>query len=168
MVTTKHLATAMLAGTAFAAPKVFNRRQDDSKFSFYDMPTLLAGPCDLTTGPDGAIWVEDILVDKIARIDINTGEVTEYDIPYSEDPVSTLPEIAGRGALACAILPGNDGMLYAASGVRNQLVRIDPISKEIDVFTPAPFDALGDLQPLNDMYRGPEGVSLVSGGPLDD
>ena len=89
-----------------------------SPSTYYPMLTPIAGPCDITTGPDGAIWVEDILVDEIARIDPNTGEVEEYDIPYTTGPLLGLADIAGRGALGCAIQPGEDGMLNATSGVR--------------------------------------------------
>ena len=113
----------------------------------------------MTTGPDGAIWVEDILVDKIARVDPDTGEVEEFDIPYTTGPLLGLGDIAGRGALACAIQPGDDGNLYAASGIRNQFVKIEPTTKNITVFTPPPGNPLGNLQPFNDLYAGPTGVS---------
>ena len=75
-----------------------------SRFTFYDMKTPEAGPCNLTTGPDGAIWVQDFLVNKIARIDVNTGDVEEYDIPYTNNPLSSAahPSVDGRTALACA------------------------------------------------------------------
>lgn len=31
-----------------------------SRFTLYDVPTPLAGPCDLWDGPDGAIWVRSM------------------------------------------------------------------------------------------------------------
>jgi len=100
-------------------------------------------------------------VDKVAHIDPNTGEVEEYSIPYTTGPLLDLPDIAGRGALACAIQPGEDGMLYAASGIRNQFLRINPKTKNITVFTPPPPNQLGDLQPLNDLYRASSGVRFL-------
>ncbi|CZR69203.1 uncharacterized protein PAC_19103 [Phialocephala subalpina] len=147
-----------VAAIATATPQLLNRAGYASKLAYFGMLTALAGPCDLTTSPDGAIWAEDILVDEIARVDVNTGDVTEYDIPFTNGPVITTPEIASRGALACAIQPGNDGMLYAASGIRNQFVRINPTAKNIDVFTQTPFKPLGNLQPLNDLWLGPTGM----------
>lgn len=164
MFSTSLIVPALLAAAASAAPQLLGSLApaDDSKFIYYNMPTALAGPCDLTTGPDGAIWAEDIFVNKIARVDVQTGEVTEYDIPFTNGPILTTPVVAGRGALACAIQPGNDGMLYAASGIRNQFVRINPTTKKIDVFTPKPFNPLGNLQPLNDLWAGPTGVSPSS------
>ena len=128
-----------------------------SNYSYYQMPTTLAGPCDITTGPDGAIWVQDILVDKIARIDPSTGRIDEYTIPYTELParglLQPLPSVGGRTAFACAIQPGDDGKVYFSTGLRNQFGRIDPTTKKIDVFTPPRFDPTGDLQPFNDIYR---------------
>lgn len=165
MISTASLVSFLLPAAVSAAPQLLDLSPGDSRFTYYDMPTALAGPCDLTTGPDGAIWAEDILVNKIARVDVHTGEVTEYEIPFTNGPVLALPEIAGRGALACAIQPGNDGMLYAASGIRNQFVRINPSTKQIDVFTPTPFNPLGNLQPLNDLWAGPTGVSSQVSSP---
>ena len=98
------------------------------------------------------------------RLDQSTGQLDEYDIPYTLGPLpsSALPsDLQGRVALACAIQPGNDEKLYAASGVRNQIVRIDPTTKTIDVFTPTPLDPLGNLEPFNDMWRGNEGVRIA-------
>jgi streptogramin lyase len=46
-----------------------------SSFTFYNLPTPLSGPCDSVQGPDGALWVSNILANTIARIDPNTGDV---------------------------------------------------------------------------------------------
>ncbi|QDS72785.1 hypothetical protein FKW77_005458 [Venturia effusa] len=112
----------------------------DGSFAFYDMPTPGSGPCDSATGPDGALWAQNILVDTNVRIDPGTGQVSEYRISYTipgtNDP-AVLPALTnGRTALACAIRTGNDGNLYAASGLRNQFLRINPGTKKIDVFRP--------------------------------
>ncbi|KAE9387039.1 soluble quino protein glucose dehydrogenase [Gymnopus androsaceus JB14] len=135
--------------------------QPPSPFSFYNLSTPLSGPCDICTGPDGALWVQNILVDKIARVDPATGDVEEYSIPYTLPPLnaSLLPGFTGgRTALACAIRPGNDGNIYAASGIRNQFLRINVTTRKIDVFTPTPYNPLGDLQPFNDLTAGPDGM----------
>lgn len=75
----------------------------------------------------------------------------------------TLPQpisnVAGHTAFSCAIRPGRDGNIYAAFGTRNQLVRINPITKHIDVFTPNNLlQPLGDLQPFNDLYSAKDGI----------
>ena len=150
---------AKVALGAFLLSAIANAAPASDGFTYFPMLTPLAGPCDLCTGPDGAIWAEDILVDKIARVDPNTGTVEEFDIPYNTGPLLGLGDIAGRGAFACAIQPGEDGMLYAASGIRNQFVRINHNTKNITVFTPPPPNPLGNLEPFNDLWRGPKGAS---------
>lgn len=95
------------------------------RFTFYDMPTPAAGPCDLCTGPDGALWGEDQLEAIIFRIDPKTGKVQEFPIPWTL-PASnvSLPgeSVAGRAALSCAIRPGADGNIYASTGMRSSQV----------------------------------------------
>jgi len=154
---------AVLATTATAAPapQLLPPPSDASKFTYYSPLTPNAGPCDLCTGPDGAIWAEDILVNKIQRIDPSTGVVEEYEIPYTTPALdfSVLPTLEGRTAFACAIRPGADGNIYAATGIRNEFVRVNVTTKKIDVFTPPPPNPLGNLQPFNDLWTGPEGVS---------
>ncbi|KAF8861168.1 hypothetical protein BDZ45DRAFT_647723 [Acephala macrosclerotiorum] len=134
-----------------------------SAFTFYNLPTPLSSPCDSTEGPDGALWVSNILANTIARIDPNTDNMVRVPIPYtlpalSFDVLPGLKETNGLTALACAIRPGDDGMLYAGSGVRNQFVRINPSTRKTDVFTPKSFNTPGDLQPFNDLTAGPMGM----------
>jgi len=58
----------LVAQLAFAAPAA-------SPFTFYNLPTPESGPCDAVAGPDGALWVQNILVNTIVRIDPTTGSV---------------------------------------------------------------------------------------------
>lgn len=129
----------------FAAPAP---RGETSKFRFFNLSTPASGPCDLCEGPDGALWVQDILAPIIARIDLQTGQVDEYTIPYTQDPLlaPSVPLFNGKTPLACAIRPGADGNIYASAGTRNELVKIDPNSKQIEVLVPPPYNPLGDLQ----------------------
>lgn len=143
---------------AVATPAPQMLRADD-RFTVYEMPTLLSGPCDVTTGPDGALWVSYMLDNKLARIDPDTGHIEEFEIPWTLPALNiTLPNILGRTVLACVVQPGADGHLYAANGVRNQLVRMNVTTKHIDVITPPNFNPLGNLQPFNDLYTGPDGM----------
>lgn len=135
---------------------------DPTRFRYYDNPDLLQGPCDITTGPDGNIWTQNFLDNSISKVDVNSGEITNYPIPYSPDQLynATLP-LTGRVAFACAIQPGSDGYLYAATGIRSQFLKINPRNGLIKVFTPpipnVPF--LGNIQPFNDLWDGGTGVS---------
>lgn len=88
------------------------------------------------------------------------GDVQEYPIPFTAAPIpgAILPAAAGRAALSCAIRSGRDGNLYAANGLYNQLVKINPTTKKIEVFTPTPPNPVGDLQPFNDLYSAKDGI----------
>lgn len=156
-------AAISLAGHVAAHPSLETRQA--GKFTLYDIPTPAAGPCDLVQGLDGALWGEDILIDKVFRLDPNTGNIQEFSIPFSTGITNaTIPGVTtlvqNRVAFACAIRTGGDGNLYAAQGVRNQLVRINPTTKKIDVFTP-PGGPAGNLQPFNDLTEAPGGIYLT-------
>lgn len=134
-------------------------RQD--LFTFYNLHTPLAGPCDLVEGPDGALWGESILVNHIFRIDPSSGQVQEFPIPFTTPASGTpagLTPAEDRTEFSCAIRQGNDGNLYASNGLRNQLVRINPSTHDITVLTPQPYNPIGNLQPFNDLYSSKDGI----------
>jgi len=153
-----------LSSPIFAAPVI----SQDGRFTIYDLPTPLAGPCDLVEGPDGALWGEDILVNKIFRLAPKSGEIQEFDIPFTtalsnntQIPALNSGLLQDRTAFSCAIRTGQDGNLYASNGVRNQLVRINPTTKKIDIFAPPINNPLGDLQPFNDLTPAKGGMYLT-------
>lgn len=166
------LTLGFFAATAFTAPApqlldltpgYSNGNSDAALFRYYENQELLQGPCDIATGPDGNIWAQNFLDNTISKIDIESGKITNYEIPYSPDqlyPNQSLP-LTGRVAFACAIRSGKDGNLYAATGVRSQFLKIDPTNGNIKVFTPplpnVPF--LGNIQPFNDLWGDDSGVS---------
>lgn len=47
------------------------------------MPTAKAGPEDIAAGPDGAVWLVEIMADRIGRND-TTGRITEYPLRISD------------------------------------------------------------------------------------
>ncbi|KAH7412639.1 hypothetical protein BKA64DRAFT_731018 [Cadophora sp. MPI-SDFR-AT-0126] len=151
-----------------SAPFV-QEQPEDSRFTLYDLPTPLTGPCDLEHGPDGALWGQGILNNIIFRIDPETGSINEYPIPLTtpldSNPIA-LPgvpkKVTDRTALSCAIRKGADGNLYAANGLRNQLVRINPSSKKIDIFEPTPINPLGNLLNFNDLYTAKDGIYVTA------
>lgn len=108
---------ALATPAALDPPNLTTIQGQASRFKFYDMPTPEAGPCDLCTGPDGALWGEDILANRIFRIDPKTDKVEEFLIPFTLPVLNiSLPNLAGRTAFACAIRPGADGNIYASNG----------------------------------------------------
>lgn len=131
-----------------------------SGFTFYDLPTPESGPCDICEGHDGMVYIQNFLVDTLVRLDPNTGKMTEYQIPYKNppSPTSVLPGAGNRTALACAIRPGDDGKIYAASGVRNELVVLDAATGHVAVYAQPANNPLGNLFPFNDLWPGPTGV----------
>jgi hypothetical protein len=54
MYTLVALVSVLLPLNIFAAPLLEDRA--DARFTLYDLPTPLTGPCDLEHGPDGALW----------------------------------------------------------------------------------------------------------------
>jgi len=146
-----------------AAARSGNAAPAPSKFTFYEMPTPFAGPCDICEGHDGMVYIQNFLVDTLVRLDPTTGKETEYQIPYKNppSPTSALPGVGNRTALACAIRPGADGKIYAASGVRNEIVVLDPSTGNVTVYAQPDNNPLGDLFPFNDLWPGPTGVRRI-------
>jgi streptogramin lyase len=113
--------------------------------------------------------IQGILKNIIFRIDPDTGKIDEYPIPFTTplDPTPIeLPGVAksitDRTALSCAIRKGADGNLYAANGIRNQLVRINPTTKQIDLFQNPDSNVAGNLQPFNDLYTSKTGMYVTA------
>ncbi|THX88235.1 soluble quino protein glucose dehydrogenase [Aureobasidium pullulans] len=136
----------------------------DSAFTSWQLPTAISGPCDVSIGPDNFIYVQEFFANKIARFNQNTGEFTEYDIPFTVPGLDNftlpLPGHAKFELLSCAIRTGYDGYMYFSNGAHNQIVRHDVHSGETVVFTPPPLllSILGNLQPLNDLTAAPDGI----------
>jgi streptogramin lyase len=163
------VAALLPAVAVFAAPVNEKRAFDasDPRFTMFDLPTPLTGPCDLEHGPDGALWGQGILYNTFFRIDPDTGHVDEYPIPFTTPLDATVIELPGilksvtdRTALSCAIRKGEDGMLYAGNGIRNQLVRINPTTKKIDIYELT--GPLGNLFNFNDLYTAKDGIWVTA------
>ena len=107
--------------------------------------------------------MQNIFKDTIARIDPKTNKIEEYPIPYGTPAptgnLTIVPGLGNRTALACVVRTGTDGNIYAASGIRNMLVQINPTTKKIKFLGPNPTDPTGNLINFNDAWTGPEGVS---------
>ncbi|EME41909.1 hypothetical protein DOTSEDRAFT_65119 [Dothistroma septosporum NZE10] len=141
------------------------------RFTTYDLKTPLLGPCDLVDGPDEALWGQGILYNTFFRIDPQTGQYDEYPIPFTtpaDNSSIQLPGVAksltDRTALSCAIRKGADGNIYAGNGLRNQLVRINPTTKKIDIFQPSAgvLNSLGNLFNFNDLYSADDGIWVTA------
>jgi virginiamycin B lyase len=72
------LALAAIASPATAAPKITE----------YELPAEFALPNDLTTGPDGAMWVTDSSLGRIWRI-TTKGKIRSYDLGQMPGSITT-------------------------------------------------------------------------------
>ena len=148
------LSAAVVTGT-FAAPA--------SPFTFFDLQTPLAAPCDLNTGPNGEIYASTFLANKLVYIDRTSNNPTlkEITIPYTKPqlPESLLPANL-QGAGSCVVQPGDDGNVYLATGIRNQLAQYNPRNGQFKFFENTG-GTLGNLQPFNDAWPAQTGVSEV-------
>lgn len=154
--------------TVFTAPVLETRAA--SRFDLYELPTPLTGPCDLEVDPNGKyLWGIGIADNIFFRVDPSTGHVDEYQIPFTTPLSSQIVQLPGvsavlgdRTALSCAIRKGADGNLYAGNGLRNQLARINPTTKHIDIFEITPVNPLGNGFPFDDLYSATDGIWITS------
>ncbi|KXT07851.1 hypothetical protein AC579_1213 [Pseudocercospora musae] len=141
---------ALLATVAYASPV----ERQASKFTYYNLTTPLASPCDLTTGQDGKIYASCRYIHRK-----QDRKLTEYDIPYKLPVLgdSVLPsDVQGRVTGACVVQPGKNGKIYAATGVRNEFAIFDPEDNSVTVLETG--NPLGNLQPFNDAWPGETGM----------
>ncbi len=66
----------------------------------YDTPTPLSEPAGIEVGPDGNIWFTELRAGQVGRLNIWTGEITEFEMPAHFN--------------APFIRPGPDGKMYYA------------------------------------------------------
>jgi virginiamycin B lyase len=99
----------------------------------------------VTLGPDNAIWYTSPLTQSFGRIDVETGDVTEYNIialrrkaklplsPGSPFPTPTTIRTGGDGN----IYFGQGGLLFPSFG--NKIGKFNPRTKELtEIETPSP------------------------------
>ncbi|EME82256.1 uncharacterized protein MYCFIDRAFT_83884, partial [Pseudocercospora fijiensis CIRAD86] len=134
----KALVLLGFAATSWAATTFV--QGDPARFTYKHMTTPFSGPCDVSEGTDGHVYIQELLANQIARYNQNTGELKEFPIPFTTPifPNQTipLPSQAKAVLLACAIRNGYDGKMYFSNGLRNQLVQFDAKTENIQVFTP--------------------------------
>jgi virginiamycin B lyase len=132
--------TVVAALAAFASPA-----SASSKVTQYKLPEEFALPNDLTTGPDGAVWVTDSSLGRIWRI-AGKGKVRSYDLGNLPGGIATAHgsmwvadsdaihrvETDGTserfplssGAFAIDIAQGADGALWFTEGRGNAIGRL--------------------------------------------
>ena len=70
-------ANASPVAEADLIPDVIEERAGPKRFNYYEMPTKNAGPCDLTTGPDGtSYWSPSVYQALTTAIQVTSGSRT--------------------------------------------------------------------------------------------
>jgi virginiamycin B lyase len=83
----------------------------DGRVQHFALPTVGSVPIYIKAGPDGNMWVTELVGNKIARVTPD-GWVTEYAIPTANSrPI--------------AIVPGPDGNMWFSEEAGNKVARID-------------------------------------------
>lgn len=86
---------------------------DEERIELIPIPTQRAGPMGITISPDEkSVWFAEIIGDKIAKLDIESGAITEYSTGKETGPT---------------LLTFDDkGILWVTSSYSNNIFRVEP------------------------------------------
>jgi virginiamycin B lyase len=90
----------------------------------YDVPTPNARPHDPAVAPDGALWVTEQRVNKLGRLDPNTGQFREY-------PLKT-PDSSPHGLVA-----DRDGNIWFTAIAKGYIGKLDPQTGNVSEYRAA-------------------------------
>ncbi len=154
---------AAAAGVAGALLTVAPRTAEAAlaNITEWTIPTAGSGPHYITTGPDGALWFTERLVDKIGRI-TTAGDITEYGTGIT------------AGSNPVGIVAGPDGALWFTEYTSGKIGRITTggvVTNEYPAgasnlweITAGPDDRLGSRKPRPASARSrPAARTLLSG-----
>jgi len=105
--------SVLLAALAFAATETL-----PVEIREYDVPTAKAHPHDPAVGPDGSLWTTEQMANKLARLDLKTGQFREY-------PLKT-PDSGPHGLVA-----DREGNIWFTANFQGYIGRLDPKSGNI-------------------------------------
>lgn len=163
-------AALLLGSLSTAAPTTdieeratqFTGPSDPARFKFYNTIDKLGVICDADTGPDGnTLWYQDLVASKMGVLNYKTGEIHEYQIPYSSGSESTPPFVGNLTGGQCVVRTGKDGMVYGGAGTRNEIVQVNPRTNPptLKIFSSPNQNAAGNLINFNDAWAANTGVS---------
>lgn len=118
----------------------------------YSIPTPAAFPQGVTTDRQGNIWFTETLAQKFGRLNVETGEITEYDILAlrTQLPLSLGNPLPFPGP----IREGSDGKIYFAQGgfeAGNKIGQFDPSTNKFKEFViPTPLAGICDINNSQD------------------
>jgi streptogramin lyase len=106
-----------------ASPTAIERITPDGRIEKFTLPDAVSHNSDLTSGPDGALWITEPGTGRIARMTV-TGVVTEFPISSS--------------AGAAQITAGPDGNLWFTEPSVNMIGRMTPTGSVTEFPIPTP------------------------------
>jgi virginiamycin B lyase len=96
----------------------------DGKVYHYALPTVGSVPIYIRSGPDGNMWVTELVGNKIARVTPD-GVVAEFAIPtFNSRPI--------------AIVPGPDGRMWFTEEAGNKVARVERDGRITEFAVPKP------------------------------
>lgn len=138
---------SMGAANKIATIDVFTREVTE-----YVVPTPAAVPQGVTTDRQGNIWFTETAAHKFGRLNVGTGEITEYDILELRNqlPLSLGNPLPFPGP----IREGSDGKIYFAEGGfegGNKIGQFDPSTNKFKEFVvPTPLAGICDINNSQD------------------
>ncbi|HUG97412.1 MAG TPA: hypothetical protein VMJ94_07715 [Nitrososphaera sp.] len=116
--------------TSVASPRIFGRETPSNAYTW---------PYWLEEGPDGTIWFNQHLGNKIARFDPAELTLTEYWIPSQNPAWTVCPPDASTCGISNAIqfTVGQDGQVWFSEWTENKIARLDA-AKQVPLAVSAP------------------------------
>ncbi|MBN3788501.1 hypothetical protein [Burkholderia sp. Ac-20353] len=136
---------SLAAANKIATIDVFTRQINQ-----YDVPTPAALPQGVTTDHNGIIWFTETAAQKFGRLDVNTGNIIEYDMLSLQGLTKNLLTSLGMPLpFPGPIREGSDGNIYIAEGGfqgGNKIAQFNPATNTLKEFAvPTPLAGICDL-----------------------
>ena len=136
--------------TGITADRIVGLNPDSKEFSMFPVPSgKVAHPYGMAIDPSGAIWFAENFSGKVAKLDLSSGNITEYDVPTPAN-LRSLAAYKGRGGLhdLRRMATDMDGNLWYGGHGLSTLGMIDYRTAEITEY------------PVPTRYSGPYSVDV--------
>lgn len=108
-------------------------------YTTYDLARPDAAPHDIAFDADGNVWYSDFTTQYIGKLNPQTGEVKDYEIPLNR------PDGIAQGGLQIDIDP--EGKIWYGNMEQIQVVRFDPVTEKVmNIYNPISSEAAGDAR----------------------
>jgi virginiamycin B lyase len=149
--------------TSVASPKIYGGTTPTNAYTW---------PYWVAMGPDGSIWFNEHIGNKIARFDPEELTLTEYWIPSQNDVWARCPAGSETCGIANALqlTVGSDNQVWFSEWTENKIARVDT-ARQVPFTVSAPSEvtvARGDSTEIRVTIDSPGGFSgkMISSGTL--